>query len=48
MTIGTFRDQLIYPDSYADMYSKGYNDDDLRNILDTVCLIDPSSHKRDH
>ena len=36
MTLGTFRDQLIYPDSEADMVMKGVNDEDLTQYLEQV------------
>ena len=38
MTIGTFRDQLIYPDSKVDMESKGVTDQDLMQYLEQVRL----------
>ena len=36
MTLGTFRDQLIYPDSQMDMTLKGVNDEDLMQYLQQV------------
>lgn len=36
MALGTFRDQLIYPDTLADMNRKGKTDDDLISILHIV------------
>ncbi|KAJ2707655.1 ATP-binding cassette long-chain fatty acid transporter pxa2 [Coemansia sp. IMI 203386] len=36
LPIGTLRDQLIYPDSAAEMKAKGITDADLLNILDVV------------
>ena len=38
MTIGTLRDQVIYPDNKQEMQAKGWNDDDLEGVLDTVNL----------
>ena len=38
MTIGTLRDQVIYPDTKQEMRAKGWSDDDLNGVLDTVNL----------
>ncbi|XAO23293.1 hypothetical protein I312_102071 [Cryptococcus bacillisporus CA1280] len=36
LCIGTLRDQIIYPDSHADMLSRGKSDEDLSKILEIV------------
>jgi ATP-binding cassette, subfamily D (ALD), member 2 len=38
LTIGTLRDQIIYPDTLDDMRTKKITDDDLMQILDIVNL----------
>ena len=38
MTIGTLREQVIYPDTISDMRKKGVTDNDLKKILETVHL----------
>lgn len=38
MTIGTLRDQIIYPDSQADMRRKGIKDENINDLLDKVQL----------
>mmetsp|Transcript_18610 Transcript_18610/g.71801 ORF Transcript_18610/g.71801 Transcript_18610/m.71801 type:complete len:656 (-) Transcript_18610:60-2027(-) len=38
MTLGTLRDQIIYPHSAADMKAAGYTDADLERFLDHVHL----------
>jgi len=36
MTVGTLRDQVIYPHQKDDMHSKSYKDKDLEDILSKV------------
>jgi len=38
LSLGTFRDQVIYPHSKAEMMSRGYTDEDLQGILSLVNL----------
>lgn len=38
MTLGTLRDQVIYPERREDMYRKGITDNDLVELLDYVQL----------
>lgn len=39
MTLGTFRDQIIYPDGSEDMKRKGISDYDLEYFLEMVSFI---------
>ncbi|KAJ3327399.1 hypothetical protein HDU76_011873 [Blyttiomyces sp. JEL0837] len=36
LSLGTLRDQVIYPDTYTEMQAKGVTDEDLRQILAVV------------
>ena len=38
MTIGTLRDQVIYPDTHEEMLAKGITDSQLEEYLDIVQL----------
>lgn len=38
MTLGTLRDQIIYPDSKEDMLKKGITDGDLEDSISRVQL----------
>ncbi|CEI94008.1 Putative ATP-binding cassette, subfamily D (ALD), member 3 [Rhizopus microsporus] len=38
LPLGTFRDQVIYPDTQKEAFAKGYNDEELMKLLDTVHL----------
>ena len=39
MTIGTLRDQIVYPDTHEDMKKKGFSDLDLEEFLNKVSLL---------
>ncbi len=36
MTLGTLRDQVIYPDTHKDQMRKGISDEDLADFLNKV------------
>ena len=38
MTMGSLRDQVIYPDTKEEMETKGWTDEDLMQVMDTVTL----------
>ena len=40
MTLGTLRDQVIYPDTKDEQLKKGFTDKDLENILAKVRSIE--------
>jgi ATP-binding cassette subfamily D (ALD) protein 3 len=39
MTLGTLRDQVIYPDTVDDQRRKGISDDGIADFLDKVGII---------
>lgn len=45
MTIGTLRDQIIYPDSIGNMKMKGFTDNHLKDFLDKVSIFNSPQKK---
>lgn len=41
LVVGTFRDQILYPDTVVDMAAKGISDDDLLHIVEDVLMTGP-------
>lgn len=41
LVVGTFRDQIIYPDTVADMQAKKITDEDLLRIVSDVLMVGP-------
>ena len=41
MTIGSLRDQVIYPDSHEQQIKRGVTDSDLNDILEQVGTFGP-------
>jgi len=44
MTLGTLRDQVIYPDSQEDMLTRGVTDSDLKATLEKVFTLSGRLH----
>lgn len=39
MSVGTLRDQVVYPDTHQEMLERGFSDQQLEGILRTVNLL---------
>ncbi|KAI3381734.1 hypothetical protein SNEBB_004604 [Seison nebaliae] len=46
MSLGTLRDQIIYPDTTINMAQKGYTDSHLRELMDLVQISEKSLEKQ--